>query len=50
MKTETKLAIVIAILSLTLPIASYWSFRTGYKTCKEICGQHVIVVPKGIKT
>jgi hypothetical protein len=50
MKNEMKLAIVIAILTLSLPAVSYWSFRTGYKTCKEFCGTRVIVVPPGIKT
>jgi hypothetical protein len=50
MKNEMKLAIVITILALSLPVVSYWSFRTGYKTCKELCGTRVIAVPPGIKT
>lgn len=45
MKTETKLAAVILMLSLAMPIVSYWSFRTGYRLYPEVHGRVVIHVP-----
>ena len=45
MTNERKLAVVIAVLALALPITSYYSFRVGYKLWPEVHGYRVYKIP-----
>jgi hypothetical protein len=37
-RRECRLAVLIVILSLALPVVSHFSFKSGWSTRKELCG------------
>ena len=45
MTDERKLAVVILVLALAMPIVFYWSFSIGYKLYPEVRGMIHMVVP-----